>query len=182
MEIALIGLLGVIIGLFANEYFRRKGRIESYSSQIFNKRIKLYEILYNKVCNCSSIFADIFITDKHPMEKREEIVSEAIFDIAKFCDKNSFYIDERITLQSMSILIGVEGINDIQDQKDKEKEIKLAWKNLRDTKKMIRKESGISELDKLFQSITRAKHKSPIISYYNELKIKQKKEEKILQE
>ena len=43
---------------------------------------------------------------------------------------------------------------------------------------MIKKESGIEELDKLFRSITRAKHKSDIIDYYNKLQSDQRKREK----
>jgi len=177
METALIGIIGVLIGLFANEYFRRKSRIESYSAHIFDKRIKIYEELFEKMSDCSSIFADIFKDDIYSKEKRKEIVTKAILDIAQFCDKNAFYLDERISLQCMTLLVGVEEINDIQDQKIKEKEIKRVWKHSRDTKEMIREESGIAELDKLYRSITRAKHKGPIISYYDKLKKEQKKEE-----
>jgi hypothetical protein len=45
MEEALIGLLGVLVGLFVNEHFRKTNRIENYSSTVFEKRLKIYEEL-----------------------------------------------------------------------------------------------------------------------------------------
>ncbi len=40
MEGALIGLAGLLIGILLNEYYRRKSRIEQYSAQVFEKKVK----------------------------------------------------------------------------------------------------------------------------------------------
>ena len=178
METALVGLLGVLIGLLANEYFRRKSRIENYSSRVFEKRIQTYEELYNRVSACSLIISDAIENPDYSKEERKAIVSKAIFELAQFGDKYDFYLNEHIVIQYMTLLVGVEDIFDIEDKGEKEKEVQRVRKHLRDTKKMIRKESGIEQLDKLFRSITRAKHKSELINYYEEMKKQQRKEEK----
>jgi hypothetical protein len=178
METALIGLLGVLIGLLANEYFRRGRRIESYSSRVFDKRIQIYEKLYQKVSDCSSIISEVTENPDYSKEERKEIISNAILELAEFGDENDFYLHEYIVLQYMTLLMGVEDIFDIQDKKKREQEVQRVWKHLRETKRMIRKESGLEELDKLFRSITRAKHKSALIEYFDESKREQRKKER----
>jgi len=49
MEEAVIGLLGVLLGIGLGEYLRRKRRLENYSSTVFEKRLALYEELFEKV-------------------------------------------------------------------------------------------------------------------------------------
>lgn len=175
METALIGLLGVLIGLLANEFFRRRSRIESYSSSVFNKRIEIYEELFQKVGACSEIISDVIENSTYSKEQRKDIVSAAIHDLASFGDTHDFFINEHVSLHYMTLLMGVEEIYDIKSKRKKKKEIDRVWKNLRETKRMIRKESGIEALDKLFRSITMARHKSPLIEYYQDLEKQQRK-------
>jgi hypothetical protein len=49
MDKALIALVGGMVGLFVSEYFRRRGRLESYSNILFNKRLVAYELFDKKV-------------------------------------------------------------------------------------------------------------------------------------
>ncbi len=178
METALIGLLGVLIGLLVNEHFRKRNRIEAYSSRIFDKRIQIYEELFAKVTDCSEIISDLTENPKYSKEERHDIVSAAVHALAQYGDEHSFYLSEHIVLQYMTLMMGVEDIYYIENKEEKEREIQRVWKHLRDTKNMIRKESGIEELDNLFKSITRAKHKSHIIDHYNKLQREQRKKDK----
>jgi len=170
VETALVGLLGVLLGSLVTEILRRKSRIENYSSRVFDKRLQTYEELYKKLIASSSIISDVFENPNYSKEQRKAIVSRSVFELAHFTDKYSFYLNEHVALQSMTLLIGVEDIIDIEDEEEKQKEVQRVWKHLRDTKKMIRKESGIEEMDRLFRTITQAKHKSELIDYYEELK------------
>jgi hypothetical protein len=180
METALIGLLGVLMGLLANEFFRRRSRIESYSSTVFKRRLEIYEELYQRVSACSSIITDVIENSNYSKEQRKEIISTAAIDLARFGDEHDFYLNEHIVLHYMTLLPGVEEIHDIKSKKQKKEEIELVWKNLRLTKRMIRKESGIEALDKLFRSLTMARHKSPLIKYYQDLEKQQRKRDKQL--
>ena len=177
MVAAFIGLLGVLIGVLINEHFRRRNRIETYSSRIFDKRIQIYEELYSKVTACSKIITDLIENPKYSREERQDMVSAAVHDLAQFGDDNSFYVNDQINVQYMTLMMGVEDVYYIDAANKKEQEINRVWKHLRDTQDMIKKESGIEELDKLFKSITRAEHKSDIIDYYNKLKSEQRKQE-----
>ena len=180
METAFVGLLGVLIGLLITEYFRRRNRIETYSSRIFDKRIQIYEELYSRINACTEIISDLIESPEFSKEERHDIVSTAVLTLAKYSDENSFYLNEHIVVQSMTLMMGVEDIYYIKATDEKEQEIQRVWKHLHDTKNMIKKESGIEELNKLFKSIIRTKHKSDIIDYYNELQSEQRKQEKKL--
>ena len=59
METAFIGLLGVLLGVLLNEYFRKKSRIEIYSKEVFQKRLEIYEELYKKMEDSYLIAQDI---------------------------------------------------------------------------------------------------------------------------
>ena len=59
MDGALIGLVGLLIGGLLNEHYRRKSRIEKYSSQVFEKRINIYEGLMSEIKLASSIINEL---------------------------------------------------------------------------------------------------------------------------
>ena len=178
METALIGLLGVLIGLLINEHFRRRNRIEAYSSRIFDKRIQIYEELFAKVSACSEIISDLIENNKYSKEERHDIVSVAVHALAQYGDEHAIYLNEHIVVQYMTLMMGVEDIYYIENKEERERETQRVWKHLRDTKKMIRAESGLEELDKLFKSITHADHESDVVTVYKYAKMKQEERDK----
>ena len=170
MEIALIGLLGVLLGIVLNEQLRRRNRIENYSTSVFERRLDLYEELFRRVSQYSEIATEVIENDELTKEQRHELVSAAILEVAGFCDEHELYINEELTVHCVPILMGVEDIYYIEDKNQKEQGIDRFRDNLLAAKRMIRKESGIADLDKLYLSITKPKHSSPIIEYYRKLK------------
>jgi hypothetical protein len=90
--------------------------------------------------------------------------------VAGFFDEHELYINEELAVHCVPILMGVEDIYYIDDKDEKEREIKRFRNNLLAAKRMIRKEAGIADLDKLYRSITRPKHSSPFIEYYRKKK------------
>lgn len=172
METALIGLLGVLLGIILNETLRRRHRIENYSSLVFKKRLEIHEELFQRVGHCHEIAADLIKNEAYSKTERHEIVSNAILPIAKYCDENELYINEELSAHCIALLMGVEDIFCIGDEKTKKKEIDEFWKNFNNAKKMIRKEAGIADLDKLFMSITKSKLSSPVIDYIRSLRKK----------
>ena len=170
METALIGLVGVLLGIVLNEQLRRRNRIENYSTTVFEKRLDLYEELFRKVSHYSEVGTEVIENENLTKEQRHALVSAAIHDVAEFCDEHELYINDELGLHCVIFFTGVEEIQDIEDDGTTKQEIKRFRDNLLLAKKMIRKEAGITDLDKLFRSITKPKYATPIIDYYRKKK------------
>src|SRR2546429_9271242 len=117
-----------------------------------------------------SIATDIIEKTDYSKEQRHAIWSAVVLDVAKFIDDNNLYLNENLIMHCMMALIGVEDIYDIKDPKRKKREIVKFGKACGDAKKMIRRESGLEALDKLFGTISQAKHESDYIAYYEKRK------------
>jgi hypothetical protein len=94
MTQALIGILGVLVGILVNEAIRRHRRIEDYSANIFEKRLQVYEQLYSKLDECHEAANSVRNGD-HPAEQRDQIMSTFVFPLLEFMDKNSLYFERR---------------------------------------------------------------------------------------
>jgi len=174
MESALIGLFGLIVGIILSEYFRRKRRIENYSSRIFERRLTIYEEFFNKIHEATSIHSDMFADHNLSNEKKNDIAVTAGLSLMKFCDDSKFYLNEEIIVHCGATFVGVSDFFEETDESKKEQIKKDFFEGIRDLYEMIKKESGINQIDNLFRSITKAKHQSHIIDYYKEIKSKQK--------
>ena len=75
MTEALIGVIGLLLGILLGEYFRRGRRIELYSKEIFQKRLQIYEELYKKIGEAKKIADDIIENPKYSKEERKELLS-----------------------------------------------------------------------------------------------------------
>ncbi|MFA4987570.1 MAG: hypothetical protein WC712_13390 [Candidatus Brocadiia bacterium] len=172
MESALIGILGVLLGILLNEAIRRNRRIEDFGMRVFDKRLKIYEELYSKINKAVEVANVVVEEVGHTKEQRHGMMSEVILDLAGFCDEHAMYLNDEIALHSTGSFVGAEDIFELKPAAKKHalerfrEDVKLA-------KEMIRKESGIVDIERHFTSITQAKHSSRLIEYYRELKSKQ---------
>ncbi len=166
---ALIGLGGVFLGILLNEYFRRSRRIEEYSLKLFDKRLSVYEGLF-KVLGQAYETVQPVLNGTLDQEERHTIVSQAVLLIAGYTDENQLYLKDEVTLQCCTAFMSAEDIGDLKDEVKKEAEISRILKNYRDAKKMIRKECGLTDMDKLLTSMMKIKHDSPVIRYFKKLK------------
>lgn len=179
MTEAVIGLAGILIGLFISEYFRRHSRIEGYARDIFMKRLSVYEELYSKMHEARKISDEVIESDNLSEEDRKAIWSDKVLDIAGFNDSHQLYINEEIALHCLMTLIGVEEIYYNEDAEEKQKEKERYWQNHAKTIAMIRNETGLQQIDRYFGSLTNAKHKSEYIDLYKETRKKYKKQGRI---
>jgi len=170
MLTAIIGLTGVLLGVLLNEFFRRRNRIEIYSKEVFQKRLSVYEELYKKMEGSYLIANDVIENPDYSEGERHKIWSEVVMNVAMFTDENGLYLNENLTVHCMMTLIGVEDIYYIEDPEEKKKQLEKFGEGYANAKKMIRKETGLEALDKLFGSISKAKHKSDHIAYYQRRK------------
>jgi hypothetical protein len=117
-----------------------------------------------------SVATDVIENPSYSREARDHTWSEVVVSIAKFTDENWLYLNENLIVHCMTTLVGVEDIYYIEAPEEKKKQIKTFAEGQANAKKMIKKETGLEALDKLFGSISSAKHESDYISYYKQLR------------
>lgn len=175
MESGIIGLLGVILGIVITELLRRRRRVELLLSKAFEKRLNVYDELFGKLNECTLVAYDVMDNPEYSKDERSDLWSTVVLDVAQFCDAKKLYLNEDITIHCMMTMIGVEDIYYIEDKKHKEKEKAKFSREINEAKEMIKKETGLAELDNLFRSITKAKHGGNYLDYVNKLRAKHAK-------
>lgn len=170
MTEALMGLIGIFLGIGITEFLRRKSRIEYYSQAVFENRLAVYQQLYEKVrtavSNISEIIEKENITGK---EKYDEIFMEGL-EVLKFTDEKHFFLNEEIAVHLGGTFLRIVEIAETTDE-DKRSEIRKSYnKDLSMAYDMIKKESGIQDINRHFSKMTKIKHTSPLIEYYRALK------------
>jgi hypothetical protein len=168
MNEALIGLVGLLMGALLAEYFRRQGRIEIHSKEIFQKRLSIYEELYKTMNQIYNEANDVIENQGYSKEERKELWAENIFKLANFLDENSLYINEYISVHCMCSIIGVEDLY-YENDKNKKKLISNFREDYTKTKAMIKEEAGLRAMEKLFGAISKPRYTSRHISYYKDM-------------
>ncbi len=182
MWTALIGILGVLLGASLNELLRRKSRIEVYTVRVFDKRLEKYEELIALMKDASEVATDVMENPEYTPEQRHELILAAIWPIAQFTEDNELYIDPELAPHCVATFMGAEDIQSIKDPQEREErsqEIRDMYVN---AKRMIREDSGITEIDKLFKKMTKPRLSSPIIERIRYLKAHQEEVRKFHKE
>lgn len=170
MEQALIGLVGLLIGILLNEHFRRRNRVEVYSTKVFEKRLEVYEGLLSAINNAETEVNDAIENEAEPLAKRQQKAFVAGLRVMEFADKYSLYLNDEITVHCGAAFVGVSDILEMKNGKKRKEAIDHYRTMVGDAKKMIRAESGMSEIDRTFRTVTKAKHSSPVIDFYRQKK------------
>jgi hypothetical protein len=173
---AIFGLIGIILGVILNEVFRRKNRIESFASTVFERRLNIYEELFKKIQKANDSASDVISNPAYSEEQRNDIIFVAGLDIAKFCDENAFFIDSDLGAHCTALLLGdVEKYYLLDDEAEKQRAIREYREDYMNTLRMIEEEAGMHQVKKLFKSISKPKLDSPIIARINELREEERK-------
>ncbi|WP_417268550.1 hypothetical protein [Celeribacter baekdonensis] len=166
-----IGFVGLFVGAFVNEWLRRKNRREQFAQTVFEKRLKVYEELIEKISEGEKI-VNSFLEAHLSADERHDLVSIAIHGVATYVDQNTLYLDEEIGMHCVALFMGTEEIPDATD--DNRKEMTANYHQMRKAAyQMIREDSGVAELDRLFKAVNRPLIDSPVIEYYRERKKEQ---------
>ncbi len=170
MLIALAGVAGIIIGIFINEAIRRINRVEEYSLKVFDRRLQTYEKLSITIDQTSSDISDIINDDSLKPADKYNMCFKLGLDVVIEMQRNQLYINNYISIHIGGAFVNTGDI--VQEEDDEKRELMLDdFKyRIKKAQEMIANESGVSKVNKHFQTITKATHKSPIIDYYNELK------------
>lgn len=172
MKEALIGFLGVLLGILLGEMLRRYSRIENYSAKVFEKRLDIYEALLVRLRLAAESVREMMDNEHLSKAERHQIVSAAVLDIAEFCDEHELYISEELTVHCVSFLMGTEDIGDIADPQERERLKNNFGQDLLLAKRMLRQEAGLTKMDKVFRSVMKPKYSGPIVDYYRDMKKK----------
>lgn len=168
---ALLGLAGLLIGVLGSEYFRRRSRIEGYSKEIFLKRLEVYEALYEKLNDADSLASEFEKENIEDVESLIALVHALVLDTAQFSDRNGLYLNEEVFIQCLGTLMIIPSEGTPEEiQAFKTTEAKRFRESSHASKLMIKEETGLGELERLFSGITRAKHDSEYLRYFREKK------------
>ena len=64
-------ILGVLLGILINEYFRRNARIEKYSDKIFEKRLEIYENFSKEISTANSVITELTNAEELSVEDKK---------------------------------------------------------------------------------------------------------------
>jgi len=163
---ALIGFLGVLIGILLNNYFRRNERITKFSEIVFVNRLKIYEKYYSEVQMFSDIVSELQ-NDKMEPAAKEKLVFQKGLEVCQFSDENSFYLSDELTVHIGATLVGIGGFfSEVATEDEKADQLKQFRLQVRDGLKMIRNESGIDRITNDLKEMAGVEHRSDIIQYY----------------
>lgn len=170
MESAIIGIVGILLGIILNEYFRHKNRIENYSQKIFENRFTVYEKLYELVYKAYTSINNYIVDETLPFEERFNGAYEEGMKVIQYCTKNQFFLSEELVVLIGSAIVNTSTIFESEDEKEIEDTTVRFRLDMRNIMIMILKESGIYEINKHFKSVGKVKYKGPVIDFYKKLK------------
>jgi len=98
-------------------------------------------------------------------EEAQARVMAATLKLMEYCDCHRLFLNEEITVHCGAVFSGAQ---DVFESVGEERQDSLEEFNrgVRQATRMIIAESGVEELNKLFRSVTKAKHRSGIIRYF----------------
>ncbi|HXP03371.1 MAG TPA: hypothetical protein VN808_04565 [Stellaceae bacterium] len=170
----LFGIIGTLAGTASSEYFRRRRRIEEYSTAIFAKRLESYEKLLSLIRQGEEIAEEVIHNDKFSKEERHQLTSSTVLSIAGHVDENILYIDQELGAHCTALFMGTEDIHDAPES-ERQQLLKAYYDAKSDAYRMISEDSGVARINELFRSINRPKLSGPIIEAIRELREQQRK-------
>jgi hypothetical protein len=162
---AIIGIIGVIVGVSLNEIFRRRSRIEKFTEPYFKRKIEVSEILLQDFLVRTALFEDLTQLEADKKSKMG-VWHESVLEYLGWMDRNFLFLGDELTVHIGSTLVlageyidGAEGIT---------KERVLS--EFGDTKLLIKKSLGFNYIEKSFTNTSKSKLSSATIKFYRDLK------------
>jgi hypothetical protein len=167
---SIIGVVGVIVGVLLNEIIRRSRRIETFTPAIFEKRLAKYEKLMGLIQAGYDVASAVMENEDFSQEERHALISKVILNIAEFADKEELYIDAELGAHCVATFMGAEDVMSIGNPREREERKQIIRDMYNEAKRMIREDSGICEIDKLFKKLHKPELTGPVIDRIKDLK------------
>jgi hypothetical protein len=159
----LIGVAGTVLGAVLNEFIRRRNRIESYSTKVFERRLSAYEGLYDRIQESYGIASDVMGNSSYSAGERHDLISAAVHNIAGFTDKNSLYLNDEVTAHCVAAFMGAEDVLAAAEGAEREELHRHVIDMYTEGCRMIQEASGVKEIDRLFKNIVKPVLSGPVI-------------------
>ena len=166
---ALVGLVGVPLGIALGEFLRRRQRAEQFAAAIFAKRVEAYDELINILHEGLGIANTVIDDPALSSDDRHALISAAITQVAQHVDSNVLYIDEELGAHCTALFMGIEGLWDLPKEEREVRigEFRASWL---ETRRMILEDSGVAKVNGLLRDINRPRITSPVIERIRELR------------
>ncbi|MBY8917968.1 hypothetical protein KUG85_10980 [Nitratireductor sp. L1-7-SE] len=164
-----IGIVGVVVGVLLNEFMRRRNRREIYAPKIFEKRLAAYEGLIEQIHQGSKVANEVIERDDFTEEQRHDVIGTVVHGMAEFTEKNRLYLNEDLTVHCMALFMGVEDIHDASEE-DRQELLEHYRQMRKDALRMAAEDSGVAEINRLFNAINKPKIDGALIRYFREVK------------
>lgn len=171
MQSALIGLLGVFVGILLTELFRKQSRVEQFWSPVFAKRLDAHEALYKKVQSSYCVLCELYENNEYPIEERHEMAVADGMSLMNLLDEHDLFLGEKLTVHIGMLWVGSAGIFSKEfDEKTRDEMFGKFRESYKETKDLIKKSSGISKIDENVSKALKSKLSSNYINTYMKLK------------
>lgn len=148
------------LSVITNEFIK-----ENHNSNLFDKRIKVYEKLYYEIREVDSLLKKLINTEELSLTEKKVTSFYLGLQIAQFTDDNSFYLQNEIMVQCVGTFVGVDDI--FSSDKDLSKSsFELYNSNIRASQELLKSigSSGLIDTSK----------KTALMARYSELESQQR--------
>lgn len=94
---AIIGVVGIIIGIIISEFIRRRSKVEKFSETYFAKKVEIYDKLVDDFLELTNLFEHLTKLDD-TLEKKMEIWQLKFLEFLSWIDKKFLYLPEELTV------------------------------------------------------------------------------------
>lgn len=164
----LIGAIAALAGVGLNEFIRRRNRSESFAQAIFNRRLEAFEALFHAMGNARKVFSESLDAPASEREEAKGAIMHAGLAIAELSDRHSLYIEE-VGLHCTGLWLDPPDILDIEDPTEREAAISEFQREYQGALQMIRDLSGLSSVERVFESVSGARVDSAVVARIREL-------------
>jgi len=148
------------LSVITNEYL-----IENKNSNLFDKRIKVYEKLFYEIREVDLLIKKLYKATDLSISEKKSAAFYLGLQIAQFTDDNSFYLQNEIIVQCIGTFVGTDDI--FSDEKElNKKSIENYSSNMRAAQQLLKSVDSRGLID--------TSKKTALMTYYSQLESKQR--------
>jgi hypothetical protein len=141
---------------------------EHQNANLFDKRIKVYEMLFYEIREVDSLIKELINAEEISEKEKKDAAFYLGLQIAQFTDDNNFYLQNEIIVQCIGTFVGVDDIFSSDENVSKEN-LENYRRNFRASQKLLKSVDSKGLID--------TSSKTELMAYYIELESKEGKDD-----